>query len=110
MPLCTPFATPNVVMKVDTNALRVFVLNLTFLMRFSTFFEAENVEKLLIISDERRRLRRSASMSDSEIMTVLLLFHFGSFRNFKHYYFTYIKGVLRRDFPTAVSYNRFVEL
>ena len=60
--------------------------------------------------DERRRRRRSASMSDSEIMTVLLLFHFGSFRNFKHYYFTYIKGVLRSDFPTAVSYNRFVEL
>ena len=77
---------------------------------FCKFFEAENAEKLLITSDERRRRRRSASMSDSEIMTVLLLFHFGSFRNFKHYYFTYTKGVLRKDFPTAVSYNRFVEL
>ena len=50
---------------------------------FCKFFEAENAEKLLITSDERRRRRRSASMSDSEIMTVLLLFHFGSFRNFK---------------------------
>ena len=77
---------------------------------FCKFFEAENAEKLLITSDDRRRRRRSASMSDSEIMTILLLFHFGSFRNFKHYYFTYIKGVLRKDFPTAVSYNRFVEL
>ena len=77
---------------------------------FCKFFEAENAEKLLITSDERRRRRRSASMSDSEIMTILLLFHFGSFRNFKHYYFTYIKGVLRSDFPKAVSYNRFVEL
>ena len=77
---------------------------------FCKFFEAENAEKLLITSDDRRRRRRSASMSDSEIMTILLLFHFGSFRNFKHYYFTYIKGVLRSDFPTAVSYNRFVEL
>ena len=77
---------------------------------FCKFFEAENAEKLLITSDDRRRRRRSASMSDSEIMTILLLFHFGSFRNFKHYYFTYIKGVLRSYFPTAVSYNRFVEL
>ena len=77
---------------------------------FCKFFEAENAEKLLITSDDRRRRRRSASMSDSEIMTILLLFHFGSFRNFKHYYFTYIKGVLRSDFPMAVSYNRFVEL
>ena len=36
---------------------------------FCKFFEAENVEKLLITSDDRRRRRRSASMSDSEIMT-----------------------------------------
>ena len=60
--------------------------------------------------DDRRRRRQSASMSDSEIMTILLLFHFGSFRNFKHYYFTYMKGVLRSDCPTAVLYNSFVEL
>ncbi|MDO5526338.1 MAG: transposase [Prevotella sp.] len=39
-------------------------------------------------------------------MTILLLFHFGSYRNFKHYYLSYIKGVLINDFPTAVSYNR----
>ena len=25
-------------------------------------------------------------MSKSEIMTILLCYHFGSFRNFKHYY------------------------
>ena len=36
---------------------------------FCKFFEAENVEKLLITSDDRRHRRRSASMSDSEIMT-----------------------------------------
>ena len=49
-------------------------------------------------------------MSDSEIMTILLLFHFGSYRNFKHYYLSFIKIVLKKEFPTAVSYNRFVEL
>ena len=49
-------------------------------------------------------------MSDSEIMTILLLFHFGSYRNFKHYYLSFIKFVLKKEFPTAVSYNRFVEL
>ena len=56
------------------------------------------------------RRRRSATMSDSEIMTILLLFHFGSYRNFKHYYLSFIKIVLKKEFPTAVSYNRFVEL
>lgn len=39
-----------------------------------------------------------------------LPFHFGSYRNFKHYYLSFIKFVLKKEFPTAVSYNRFVEL
>ena len=43
-------------------------------------------------------------------MTILIIFHFGTFANFKHYYLHYIRVHLRRDFPDAVSYNRFVEL
>ena len=43
-------------------------------------------------------------------MTVLLYFHFGTFRNFKHYYLFFIKGTMKSYFPKAVSYNRFVEL
>ena len=66
--------------------------------------------KLLIGDDRTKRRRRKASLSDSEIMTIMLLFHFGSFRNFKHYYLFYIKGTLKSYFPNAVSYNRFVEL
>jgi len=49
-------------------------------------------------------------MSDSEIMTILIMFHFGTFSNFKHYYLHFIRIHLKRDFPDAVSYNRFVEL
>ena len=43
-------------------------------------------------------------------MTILLLFHFGSYRNFKHYYLSFIKIIQKKEFPTGVSYNRFVEL
>ena len=43
-------------------------------------------------------------------MTVLLYFHFGTFRNFKHYCLFLIKGTFKSHFPNAVSYNRFVEL
>ena len=77
---------------------------------FCKYFEQENGKKLLIGSADKRRRMRKASMSDSEIMTILLIFHFGSFRNFKHFYLSYIKVTLASDFPTAVSYNRFVEL
>lgn len=58
----------------------------------------------------KKHLNRKASLSDSEIMTVLLLFHFGTYRKFKCCYLCCIRGYLRRDFPDAVSYNRFVEL
>ena len=52
---------------------------------FCKHFEAENAGKLLIGDDGATHRRRKASLSDSEIMTILLLFHFGTFRNFKHY-------------------------
>ena len=45
------------------------------------------------------------------------MFHLGTFDNFKHYYdnfkhyyLHFIRIYLKRDFPDAVSYNRFVEL
>ena len=34
-------------------------------------------------------------------MTILLYFHFGSFRNFKHYNLFFIKGTLKSYFPDA---------
>ena len=77
---------------------------------FYKVFDAENAGKLLLGEDGVKRRRRKASLSDSEIMTILLYFHFGSFRNFKHYYLFFIKGTLKSYFPNAVSYNRFVEL
>ena len=43
-------------------------------------------------------------------MTILICYHFGTYRNFKEYYLNGVKGYLRREFPDAVSYNRFVEL
>ena len=77
---------------------------------FCKHFDKENAHRILLSSTGKQRRRRAASLSDSEIMTIMLLFHFGTFRNFKHYYLFYIKGTLKSYFPHAVSYNRFVEL
>lgn len=49
-------------------------------------------------------------MSRSEIMAILICFHFNTFRNFKHYYLFYVRKHLRGLFPNQLSYNRFVEL
>ena len=77
---------------------------------FCKHFDAENAGNLLEDNSGTKRGRRQASLSDSEIMTILLYFHFGTFRNFKHYYLFFIKGTMKSYFPKAVSYNRFVEL
>lgn len=77
---------------------------------FCKLFEAENAGHLLLEEDGVRRRIRKTSLSDSEIITILLYFHFGTFRNFKHYYLFFIKGTMRTFFPEAVSYNHFVEL
>jgi len=62
----------------------------------------------MLPTDGKKRRKRSCEMSDSEIMTILLLFHFGTFKNFKHYYLHYIGIHLNKEFPKQLSYNRFV--
>lgn len=77
---------------------------------FSKKFDEEIENMPLLSSCGKARRRRVASMSDSEIMTIMMLFHFGTFDHFKHYYLHFIIIHLKNDFPDAVSYNRFVEL
>ena len=54
--------------------------------------------------------KRKPLMSTSEIITIMVLFHFGQFRNMKHFYLFYVKKHMQSHFPKTVSYNRFVEL
>ena len=61
-----------------------------------------------------RHRNKPNRMSDAEIMVILILFHSGGFRCFKHYYKRsvneYVCKHLKHLFPRQVSYNRFVEL
>ena len=60
--------------------------------------------------DGIRHRNRAGRMSESEIMTVLVCYHFDTYRTFKDYYPNCIKGCLKDCFPNAVSYNRFIGL
>ena len=77
---------------------------------FCKEFDKQIDKKSLMSSDGKPRRYRKSSLSESEIMTILIVFQFGSFRNFKHYYLFFIKQHMKDSFPNAVSYNRFVEL
>jgi len=61
-------------------------------------------------SKSKKTRKRKSKMSDSEVMTILILFHLKSYRNLKHFYLHHICKYRRDLFPEVVSYNRFVEL
>ena len=64
-----------------------------------------------MVEDKNHRHRNKPNrMNDAEIMVILILFHSGGFRCFKHYYKEYVCRHLTHLFPKRVSYNRFVEL
>ena len=65
----------------------------------------------VLIKDKGKKSRnRSFKLHDSEVITILILFHAGQFRNLKHFYTQYVQTHLKSEFPKTVSYNRFVEL
>lgn len=58
----------------------------------------------------RNAPREKPKMSSSEVITIMVLFHYGAFKNMKHFYQYFVKEHLAGEFPQTVSYNRFVEL
>ena len=77
---------------------------------FCNEFEHE-FKKHAITSDASVKKRnRKATLCDSEIITILIAFHGGQFRNFKHFYLHFVCSELDDLFPAVVSYNRFIEL
>ena len=60
-----------------------------------------------MIEDRHHKHRNKPNrMSDAEIMVILILFHSGGFRCFKHYYKEYVCKHLTHFFPKRVSYYR----
>ena len=52
----------------------------------------------LLASGKRERLRDS-QLSESESMTIIILFHQAQYRNFKAFYLGYVRRHLKREFP-----------
>ena len=53
---------------------------------------------------------RKSGLCESEMISLMVLFHSGQFTNLKSFYIHYAKPHLQDLFPGLVSYNRFVEL
>jgi len=77
-----------------------------FCIEFDKVKEGHVLDK----NDGKKRRNRSFKLSDSAVITIMVLFHEGQFINIKHFYINYVMAHLQKEFPQTVSYNRFVEL
>src|SRR5260221_6722094 len=75
-----------------------------FWVRFEPLWRGE------LLAAGKRQRRRRGELHPSEIMTILIWFHRAQYRTFKAYYTEHVRVHLRDEFPTLVSYQRFVEL
>jgi len=57
-----------------------------------------------------KQSKRPSVMSESEVITICLLFHMSGFSCLKHFYLFYVQKHLKAEFPRTVSYNRLTEL
>ncbi|MBL0941347.1 MAG: hypothetical protein IBJ00_01260 [Alphaproteobacteria bacterium] len=69
----------------------------------------EEWEKHRLIDTGKKR-DRSCQMSLSEMLTIMVLFHLSPCKNFKYFYTFHIMHLHKQDFPTLLSYTRFVQL
>ncbi len=81
--------------------INIFYLADEFCQEFSKYFNSYRIGN---------RPKKHSRMSDSEVITILVLFHLGGYRNMKHFYLHYVQKHLQDDFPRTVSYSIFIEL
>ena len=75
---------------------------------FCREFEVEMAKNSLPSTPDAPKRCRKRMMSDAEVITILICFHFNTYRNFKHYYLSCVCGQWKHLFPRRFSYNRFV--
>ena len=75
-----------------------------FWLRFGPWWQDQMLTSNII------QRQRKTNLCESEIMTILILFHQRGYRDFKTCYIGYVQRHLGQEFPKLVSYNRFVRL
>jgi hypothetical protein len=66
-------------------------------------------EREVLASGQCQR-RRATRLHPAEILTILILFQQSGYRTFKGFYLRHVQIALRQEFPSLLSYTRFVEL
>lgn len=88
-----------------TKLTEIFIECDDFLKGIKDFFDAQS------LPDPNGRVKKRARMmTESEMMTIIIYYHFSGFKCFKWYYNYVIKKIFASYFPATFSYNRFILL
>ncbi len=90
----------------DSKIIEIFCSLDDFMKEFNLILNKNSISD----GSTTKKRNRKFKMSDSEVMTILVIFHLKSYRNLKHFYLNHICKYRQDLFPDCVSYNRFVEL
>lgn len=77
---------------------------------FCKEFDEYAKNKFLPTNSNERKRGPSCGLSDSEIMTILVMFQISGYRNFKIFYCGYLIKFFKHYFPNLPTYERFVFL
>ena len=90
----------------DSKIIEIFYLVDEFCKEFERTKEGHILSEKISV----KRRNRKFTMSDSEVITIVILFHLKKYRCLKHFYTMHVQKYMQGDFPKTVAYNRFVEL
>jgi len=93
-------------MLIDSKLAAIFFYAGEFCKDFSKTLEGVQLRS----ENSKKRRNKPYNLSESEVITILIAFHLGGYRNLKHFFTQYVQVHLSNEFPETVSYNRFVEL
>ena len=78
---------------------------------FCKFFDAQQEKSMLEApQDGKRRRRKPNRMSDAEIIVILIHFHSGGFRCFKHYYLQALQASVSSIFSLSFLRQSTMEI
>lgn len=90
----------------NANLVEIYYLADEFCKEFYKAMKGHTLEQ----TNAKKRRNRKFKLNDAEVITILIAFHLGGYRNLKSFYQNYVQKHLTGYFPETVSYNRFVEL
>ena len=88
-----------------TKLVEIFIECDDFLKGINEFLDAHALPDVHNV-----RKKRARQLSESEMMTIIIYYHFSGFKCFKWYYRHIVKKVFASYFPDAFSYSRFIQL